>query len=511
MKEFSTFLILLLGLVSCAGPKLTNNDRGNYDYRSISDPKEVLDVTVSVLPLPDPPEKTPEKAKTFFDLRDSIPNTYLRVIGSKANNTKEVIEAVKEPLSVVKEAKTAPVKEINDHEIKLRFLFTNSKKYYNREDLMHSNTRLEFLNTSLKLNSTDFYIYTIDKLENEFEKVDMGTLEREQDVSFESKLTGEAGTNVSAERTAGALNTQTNQMGNSQESKVYDEAGNLIGILNSTNGSNTTNTENQSNTRKLSNALNAKADLRYANSETIKEALHIKYNKLKTGYAFTPTKLTLSQRGAVLTDISDMVFVTATLRLAASKVASRDVIEFKNLLDDKGRPQPLDKLDKIYRRVNYIPCSGTISDITMEVNYEGALRAVKNLKRGRNTLEFDDKVMYYRFEDSLSSSFVFEKAAHCQTVYRVEARFGKDNAAYVLSGNISDPEYIYLYGKHNPKALIDWMLKTIYEGGSTNLNDPGHGLFFVNLNTSDIINFSKKDLTRLKTIRSISLIDVYKP
>ena len=125
----------ILMLASCASPKLTNNDRGKYQYKKLTNPETVLEVTVNSLPLPDAPKKEPEKLKTFFDLRDSIPNTFLQVIGAKAKDTKEILDAIKERLSKVENQPasgiTTNVNTLDKNGIKVRLLFTNIKKYYN--------------------------------------------------------------------------------------------------------------------------------------------------------------------------------------------------------------------------------------------------------------------------------------------------------------------------------------------------------------------------------------------
>lgn len=87
-------LITILSILGCAAPLLTNSDRGNYKVKDLDPLKPaVLEVNVSVLPLQEPPEKLAIKEKTFFDLADSIPHTFLNVVGSKAKNTTEILEA----------------------------------------------------------------------------------------------------------------------------------------------------------------------------------------------------------------------------------------------------------------------------------------------------------------------------------------------------------------------------------------------------------------------------------
>ncbi len=100
--KYINCLIFLLLLSSCASPKLTNANRGKYETRILENPDKVMTVNVGVLPLPKKKQPAKEKAKTFFDLRDSIPHKFLAVVGAKAKNVDEILAAIKTDLSIVR-------------------------------------------------------------------------------------------------------------------------------------------------------------------------------------------------------------------------------------------------------------------------------------------------------------------------------------------------------------------------------------------------------------------------
>ena len=156
----------------------------------------------------------------------------------------------------------------------------------------------------------------------------------------------------------------------------------------------------------------------------MKEALALKFKKIKTSFSFSQTDLTVSQRGRPMIGISDNVFVTATLKVpnSALKLDTKDVIKFEDLADASGKLQSIDKIKRTPLSVHYAPCHSA-SDISIKVSYEGAIRATDNLKRGRNVLEFDDKVTYYRFEgNNAGSSIKIKKSDFCRNVFRITAK-----------------------------------------------------------------------------------------
>ena len=120
-NEISVLIIVPLLFSSCATTRFTNL------YKTIEYKDKVsnaVDVNVTAMPLPKPKRPKKEKPKTFFNLRDSIPHVFLRVIGEKSSDETEIINAIKAPLSVVEEYPIIRKKSDKDlTEIKVRLLF----------------------------------------------------------------------------------------------------------------------------------------------------------------------------------------------------------------------------------------------------------------------------------------------------------------------------------------------------------------------------------------------------
>ena len=210
MKKTLLALVTFSILFSCASPRLTNWDRGNfsyYDYNGILYKKNVhektsisrplnhpiIDVSVAVIEIPLEPEKKTEKKVTqFTDLSEKAQLELIKKFSKDKSSNNTIIEALKAQYSLETAKPETQKNKLKDYtEIKLRLFFSNVKKYYNDSRLMHPNTRLAFLNTSIKLQNANFTFKSIDKIQNEFETIDMGKLERSQDVTFNSNLSGD--------------------------------------------------------------------------------------------------------------------------------------------------------------------------------------------------------------------------------------------------------------------------------------------------------------------------------
>jgi hypothetical protein len=512
MKTKSTFIttIAIALTYSCTAPLISNNDRGWYRYGSIDDPEKIIDVTVNILPIPDPPVKEDEKAKTFFDLRDSIPNTFLRVIGNKAQNYNDIISAVKEPLSNVKEDEKPTKTSVKMQEIKVRFIFSNIKKYYNNKLLLHPNTRLEFLNTTIKLESDELKIIAIDRIENEYEKIDLGNIERTQNVEFKSKLSAEGNIGETAELNTNFLNQDASGSTYSDERNVYDAKGNIIGKTSQLNNSNSTNNKSNSLKTNISNNIAGKGDLDYSNSEAIKEALQLKYKKIKTGFSYNPSSITISQRGAPLSDISDNIVVTAILQVVNNEHFC--VSRFSNLFDENGNVIAVENIKQEKYDILFPNCKDSF-DIKFTVKYEGLIRSVKNQRRGRNILEYDDKVIYYKFsgENTNQDNLIIDKYKFCHEVYKMQAKFANDTNTYTLC--IDDPlsSEILFFDDDKPEQFYNWLLGLIKVNNYSNFVSKNIIAFREsvkdNVKYVSSPNFSKSDLDALKEMEELSFID----
>ena len=252
MKKLNYLLIALTftgAMYGCKGvkPMLSNLHHKPYQYTTLPIGKNVIDVKVGLLPIV---AAAPEEAQPRlpWDLRDSIPHLLIKSISNKVKIPEEIFTLMSKPLPMAEKKANRPL-PTNYTEYKVRLNFSNDKRYFIDGAFMHPNTRLEFLNTTLSIpENSPFSFYSIDRLENEFEEIDLGNLERNKSVTFNAKLTGGAEMGSSVEGTNSNNATRTNITKNNEEQPVYDDKGNVVGKVNNAgelirvNGSNNTST-----------------------------------------------------------------------------------------------------------------------------------------------------------------------------------------------------------------------------------------------------------------------------
>lgn len=489
-KIFRLILILVIGMslfTSCAKLRFSNLLKNKYGYVEYpSKSKKVLKVNVGVLPVVPVGAASSEKPLMFTDLRDSLPHLYMEHLSAKESNPEKFIELLKKQLSNEPQKKQEKLKT-DYHDIVVRLVFSNIKEYFNGENgiFMHPNTRMEFLNTSIELNdkTSDAYFYSIDKLENEFEDIDLGTAERTQDVKFDTKLSVEGGLGV----TNGGGSTEKNisKDGDSYTStkNVYDKKGNLIGTIveGNLNEGNSENTNQQSSSQEAK--IGAKAEASYMNSESIKEAVAIKLKRLKVGYSFSSKNITLSQRGRVLGDISDNVYITATLRLknTGKNLAKNSVVQLSENLYINSIQNKADDIQIKRNPITYIPC-GSASDIPFTVKYSGAIRAVNNKwgHNSRSALEYDDNITFYRIDGDAEINPVIDKNQFCKREYRITCKLLGDatNTLYILYIENPNNEPVRLFTDHNPLIFHKWIVDAVTNPSKVLLETKKLKLFF---------------------------------
>ncbi|MGG7664082.1 hypothetical protein [Dyadobacter sp. BHUBP1] len=513
-------VFMLLGFLcfivaSCAAPKLTNNDRGRYKYVVLKNSKSILDVTVTPTPLPDPVQKQQEKPKTFFDLRDSIPITFLRSIASVSNEPTDILKAINTPLSKSSEKKQTDEDgkiKLEQSTTKLRLHISSIQSFFNDPALLHPNTKLEFLNTKVWLMTNDVIIQTIDRLENEFEAIDMGTLERTNDIKFSSALSGGIGKDVGREISSTESDDSSFGGSDEQSESTGDGATNTATSKSGTTKNSVTK-KGKSIKSNVAAKSEAKAELQYANSESIKEAIALKYKRAKTSFSFSPNRLTVSQRAVPMVGISDNIFVTLTLAVknTGSNTHTFEVIEFKKMFDSKGKIQPMDSVTRRTVAVKYIPCDSA-KDIKLAVSYSGAVRATRNLTRGRNSLEYDDKVTYYKFQDStLNAGITIDKFDYCKRSFHIVTTIDKEK--YILNtGSQVAPMEVLLHSDHEPGTVLRWLSEMITKGDQRLLESSNGDLFFRSTNGKDAIYLSKKhmssaDMEKLRKLQNLSGVE----
>ena len=479
MKKTLLIICSCIALVNCATPRLTNWDRGRYNYYDNSGylykknlhekanktahplNHPVINVSVAAVPIPKP-EKVKKETKKFIDFSEKVQLELLSNLTYDAAKNKVLIDALKEDFSKVETVKESSDKDYTD--IKVRLYFSNVKRYFNDARLMHPNTRLAFLNTVVKIGEgSNMTFQSVDKIENEFESIDMGKLERSQDVNFNSKLSGDTSAKVVNESNTENTENSTNSNG----SKSFDENGNEIS---SGNNSKTQNKKETGNTKK-DIGTSAKAEASLDMKSNIKEAINVNLNRLKTGFSLNKNSLTVSQQGSLLRDVNDVTIVTVSFEFDENAKKNEDVIEFSNLFDVDGSPNTTDKIKLKVNSIKYYPCSNKIiSDQKINYSFEGAIRAPKNLKRGKNILEYDDKVNYFAFDSNCiknkdcegkdianSNNIDISKFTFCKQVFKIKLKNKITGQSSTMQLLFNGDKFVPRFEGNNAYNFLDWL------------------------------------------------------
>lgn len=505
------FVMVLTTIIGCKAPtpvlsKLHTNLIGNDTTSNL-----ILDVRVGLTPFK-ASVSAPEKPQLLWELQDSLPHHLIKVIAAKATNPDEIVALMSKPVRVQKED---PPKELPSTytEYKVRLVFSNIKRYFIDKRFTHPNTRMAYLNTYVTIPETENRIafQSIDKMENEFEEIDLGNISRTQSVTFNAKLTatGQIGTSVDNTNTNSSDTNRDRSNGN--EKKVYDENGNVIGTVNNAGKLTSVNKSSNTTTTKNGASANATGELAYQNAETISEARQVKLQRMKTGFSFAPHEIVVSQEGRQNGDISNNVFVDAMLKFNGSDLTNeKKVYTFKNLLNDSFQPNEADKLLFSKRLVSYVKCSDA-KPIILQVKFEGQLRAVESLKEqpGDNALEYDDKVTMYHLPKKDGANVKIDPFLFCKYVYKVMAQT-EDKAVNLRIFWRSDEE-LNFFSDDKPEEFLGWLKLMIDKGDPKSLSTEKFTMYFeTGPNPNDRIYVTKKemkpeDIRKLKALKDIQL------
>lgn len=501
-----SLLVAAILFSACSKPLISNLQKGPYEYKDA--PESLLGVSVGVTPVQKAPEEL-EKPKTFFDLRDSLAHIYLKIVASQVRHPDSLIKYLAKPI-IDAPKKAAQSKPTDFTQYKVRLNFAHWNKFYNSASFMHPNTRLEYLTTYLTIPS-GVSLYSVDRLENEIDEIDLGTLSRDQTVTFNTKLTGEYGAGSTFNNIANIKNTSASSNGTVGKETVYDGKGNAIGTIDKTfsNGG----TQEGGKTTTTTGSANAKlaGELGYLNNETIKEAVALKLRRLRTGFSFSDKQLVIAQRGRPLGDISYNTIVTVTLKVSNyGTVYSPKVFDFEKLFTDAGDPVIANNLIFSLKGINFVPCD-TATDITISTKYEGAIRAAGNEtgNTGENALEYDDKVTFYRIKEKAGDTVLIEKNLYCKKAYRVTATDSTGNR-YILYMAAPNPEELLLFSEDKPEVFLQWVREQRENPVSANLTTSKFKMYFEKSGGGARIflvknGLSGSDINSIKTLNDIKL------
>jgi hypothetical protein len=429
----------------------------------------------------------------------------MKLLSSKQADPEKFIALFYKSLSTIP-AKPASKKPTDYTTYKVLLNFSHWNKFYNSENYMHPNTRLEYLTTHLIIpENTNITFHTIDRLENEFDEIDLGILSRDQSVTFNTKLTGEFGSGSTLSNATTGKNTGSSGNTIAGKSNVYDEKGNVIGTIDNT--STTGNIKEGTNSSTVTGSANAKAtgEIGYLNNETVKESVAVKLKRLRTGFSFSNRELVIAQRGRPLGDISYNTFVTVTLKVSnTTNVFSLFVYDFDTTFVVGGAVKA-DKLKFSRRQVNFVRCDGS-ENIVLTTSYEGAIRSVVNSEKnpGTNALEYDDKIMFYKFQNNSGPTVNIEKALYCKKAFKVVAKDAANNE-YVLKIANPVPEELDLFVDDRPEVFLQWILEHQFNPVSANLSTTRYDMYFERPGTNIRIYLVKDSLTNgdLAAIRDL--------
>lgn len=506
--------IILLVLSSCktATTELTNLHRDKYTVKTLdlNDSQKLIDIDVAIIPLPKVELPKAEKEKTFFDLRDSIPHKYLEVLGGKVSSPEDLIKFLKEPLSNKPIVKPASL-PTDYSKIHVRMLIANTKKYYelasenSQQEFLHPNTRLEFLNTEIGFDTSNFKIVSIDRLQNEFEVIDLGTLERSNQVQFNSKLTAQYGVNAVAKNTTGGANQNSLNSESVNTRNIYDEKGNLVGSMTISGTSLGNQNITEENTLGAEANMGLMGEIGFTDNESIKEALNLKLKKLKTGFSFNSKKIKLAQRGSNLLDISDNIVLTATLE--AENTETKTVFSFNELFknNDGITINPAKDIIINSRKIKFIPFKNSgpkENSFTMQLKAEGVIRTVRNNRKSRNNLEYDDLVNYYKFSLNTSNVVEVDFLPFTKKIYSIEGVADGKRMELIIENPVR--ESVFLLDEEKLE-LYKWLKWVIKNPEMVSLENNSFELYFGDSDSKMkykvvSLNMSSQDIERLKEI-----------
>jgi hypothetical protein len=147
----------------------------------------------------------------------------------------------------------------------------------------------------------------------------------------------------------------------------------------------------------------------------------------------------------------------------------------------------------------------------LTVDYEGAIRAPQNDSKdpGQNALEYDDKVIFYKFGNKPGRPLIFDKNLYCKNAYKITANV-KDSA-YVLRIAAPVPKELDIFVDDHPEVFLQWVLDQLDNPVATNLISSKFMLYFENTVSKTRIYLVKHalnaaELNALKAIRDVKAV-----
>ncbi len=180
-------------------------------------------------------------------------------------------------------------------------------------------------------------------------------------------------------------------------------------------------------------------------------------------------------------DISDNVVVTVTLQIK-DNFMQRNSYEFLYLFDERLKRYPTDSAKLIRKLYKYYPCDNNNWNVMYDVNFEGALRTVENKSTGRNMLEFDDKVIYNVFYDTLSNNNIpLNKYEFCRNVYNINVQLDTTRFPLRINNFVFDERFL-IHEDDKPYLFVQWFMQLLVANNGLLHNNTNFEIYFMNGN-----------------------------
>lgn len=516
ITHISIIIIAALLLSACTSsnkvvPVYSNARQGTYRYTILDDKKKPVSVDVGFLPIP-PTVKEEPKVPNLWDLRDSLPHLLVKTMSNKVTKPQELYEFMSNPINPPKESKKETAAPKDYTEVKFRVNVAVVQSYMRDSLFVHDNTRLATINTSIAIpQGSNLRFSSIDRLQNQYDEVDLGALERNKSITMNAKLglTGQLGTSV--DNTSTTTNNGTNTQKNGDEKNVYDEKGTVVGKINSAGEFVKTNNSSNTSNVKSGASVGVTGEVGYLDNESIKEAINVKLKTMSTGFAFTPEKITVMQLGKPNGDVSQNTLIDVSLSLKTDKSIITPVYTFKGLFDDQWKAAPASKVTFSERTITYNRADGA-KDIELPVKFEALIRAVENhaAQPGTNKLEYDDQVHFYYLDERGTQTVKISPLSYSKEAYKVTIK-GKDSTSYNLVVSWTTTDDLHLFIDDKPAEFIQWLGIQLANPTAAALTAPNYKLFFSGPSGKDNImvvgdKIDADAITKIRTLDARTLL-----
>ena len=320
--------------------------------------------------------------KTIFDLSSEGQASLIKKLAD-TNSSKKLIANIREKLSLSKRRKVT-FEDRTVFMLPLAIMVQN--RFYKEEGEIKFNPaqRIEQIDYTIKIpDSSNYKIVQIDKIQNEYETINLGDISRDRTNKF--------GFNSDYGVSLGTKNVDTSETKSSSK-----ETG-----------------------------LKADSSLKFENIETIKETIKLLQEKITIGYSFNSTEINVQQQSKPLSGITKNILLNVRFRLKEN-VGLTTFLKIANYRNKEGDYLVPSKLEIKYLDVDYIPCSNkNENNFKLDLSYKALIRIVE--EKHETVTESDDYVKYIFNEDSIKiNPLEISNYKFCEWVWRLRTNEGQN-------------------------------------------------------------------------------------